>query len=367
MKAQCHCGTSTFCVKFDRSTLPFDNSLCHCNTCRHVTGQMAFYYLPIQGLPLVGSLGLRPVDPNSSDLTGYRTSSRAVRYFCATCSSHLFKCIDETVWYVSSGILDNVEGLARLRSHVWVKDTMDGGMANQLREVAGHRLPRFAQAEGSKELPLNWRSENLPSKEEMKKAEGLDGYCHCGAVRFTVTRPNIYSIMPQAPYPDLLMPTSLKPLAKIRNSKDEKWWLYLAGHCVCTSCRLGSGAEVQSWAFLSRANVFEAGSTQPIELRYEDDRHGSLSRYTWSPGKYREFCSTCGATVFLWHTGRPDIFVISAGLFDQQTNGARAEEWLKWHKERLSYLENARPSGGIIQGLVEGMATEPEMDHHLGL
>jgi hypothetical protein len=271
---------------------------------------------------------------------------------------------------------------------------MDGGMANQLREVAGHRLPRFAQAEGSKELPLNWRSENLPSKEEMKKAEGLEGYCHCGAVRFTVTRPNIYSIMPQAPYPDLLMPTSLKPLAKIRNSKDEKWWLfspestdergqradaqindaipsastrYLAGHCVCTSCRLGSGAEVQSWAFLSRANVFEAGSTQPIELRYEDDRHGSLSRYTWSPGKYREFCSTCGATVFLWHAGRPDIFVISAGLFDQQTNGARAEEWLKWHKERLSYLENARPSGGIIQGLVEGMATEPEMDHHLGL
>lgn len=94
VKAFCQCGINTFRVRFDQSLIPFSSELCHCNTCRHVTGEMAFYHVPIQGRPLVGSLGDTLVEER--DLKGYRVSPDTVRYFCDRCSAKMFMCRNGT-------------------------------------------------------------------------------------------------------------------------------------------------------------------------------------------------------------------------------------------------------------------------------
>ncbi|KAF8962638.1 hypothetical protein BDZ97DRAFT_2059570 [Flammula alnicola] len=292
---------SSVCILASRSLLTGLSSPLDHHGKRHVSGQMAFYYLPIRGPPLIGSLRPHLVDPNSTDLTGYRTSPNAVRYFCDGCSAHMFLYENDTNWYVAGGALERTAGIAQLGCHVHVEDTMDGGIADQLRAVGGKRLPRYANEENGKEVPLGWRANELKSREAAKQEEKLPFYCHCGAIKFDITRPNELSAQPYAPYPDLLFPTIQTRLATICNPKDEKWWLspsmctnetgqlitldsrgaeehkvapscgtkYLAGHCVCTHCRLGNGFEVQSWGFVPRSNIFEKGSSQPIEFMNE--------------------------------------------------------------------------------------------------
>jgi len=112
---------------------------------------------------------------------------------------------------------------------------------------------------------------------------------------------------------------------------------------------------------VSRANIFEKRSTEPLQLAHEPDRPACLKQYLFSPGKYREFCGSCGATCFWWHVARPDVVDISIVLLDER-DGVRAGNWLKWHKKRLSFIEKARVSKETIQGLVEGMEMyqEPE-------
>jgi hypothetical protein len=107
---------------------------------------------------------------------------------------------------------------------------------------------------------------------------------------------------------------------------------------------------------VSRANIFEKGSTEPLQLAHEPDRPACLKQYLSSPGKYREFCGICGATCFWWNVGRPDVIDVSIGLLDERDDGVRAEDWLKWHRKRLSFIEKVRVSKETVQGLLEGMA-----------
>lgn len=108
--------------------------------------------------------------------------------------------------------------------------------------------------------------------------------------------------------------------------------------------------------FVSRTNVFEKGSDKPIVVAKDEERPKGLKQYLSSPGRYHEFCGTCGATAFWWQAGRPDVINISVGLLDQSIDGARAEDWLKWHKDRLSYVENSVRNKNFVQGLKDGMA-----------
>ena len=366
VKAFCQCGINTFRVRFDQSLIPFSSELCHCNTCRHVTGEMAFYHVPIKGRPLVGSIGNTLVEER--DLKGYRVSVDTVRYFCDRCSAKMFMCKNGTDWYVSGGVLERTEGIVKLGCHVHVAETKDGGIADQLPTVDGVDLPRYSAQEGREELSIGWRSKTLKSKQESTGTDVLNAYCQCGAIKIYITRPNQLSIMPTAPYPHVIYPVHTR-LSTIQNIKDEKWWLasgedkkfptkYLASHCVCTHCRRESGFDIQSWVFVSKANIFESGSGRLINLSHEDDsyRPKGLKQYLSSPGRYSEFCGTCGATVFWWQAGRPDIIDISVGLLDQDQDGVRAEEWLKWNKERVGFAEDTKVGRSTIEGLVYGMA-----------
>ncbi|KAL8960281.1 MAG: hypothetical protein Q9193_002987 [Seirophora villosa] len=215
--------------------------------------------------------------------------------------------------------------------HQFLADTKDGGLSNWLNG------PSWA---GSAEQSEIWEptAKANPSK-------GVDGngtlrcYCQCRGVQFNITRPDKDSsnVFPP-PMPDILAPLHSH---STQTSPYFTWWLrangtkYFAGTCACNSCRLSSGYDIQAWAFVPKTNI------RQLDGKEMDYQMGTLKRYSHSKGAYRDFCGNCGATVF-WHCDeRPGIVDISAGLLDAE-EGARAENWLEWATDRVSFEECAQ-------------------------
>jgi len=353
----CHCGFNQYGVAFSTASLPISNDLCHCNACRHSSGQLAVVHVRIQGVPLKPTFdGAAELD----NLTRYHTSNQATRYFCTICGAHLWWRFEgeNPYWCIAIGALEQTKGVVKIGYHGYMGDTLDGGLADHLRQIGGFSLPRYRDGKGSQELPVGWQDIEKNNENRLKV------YCHCKAIELSISRPTPESAEPYSPYPDLLMPYDVTHLSKIHNSNDEKWWLrpagaeaptkYLAGHCACTSCRTTSGFEIQSWAFIPRGNIINRQTSVPVELKDMKLRPQNLKQYVSSPGRYREFCQTCGATVFWWSEGRPDILDLSVGLVDQEIDGARAENWLDWHRDRVSFSEEAL-SRETIDGLTAGL------------
>jgi hypothetical protein len=79
-----------------------------------------------------------------------------------------------------------------------------------------------------------------------------------------------------------------------------------------------------------------------------------MQRFESSPGVYREFCKSCGATVF-WHCDeRPGVVDVSVGLLKSPT-GARAEDLLEWETGRVSFAEDAAQHQSLIALLERGL------------
>ncbi|KAH9483467.1 hypothetical protein JR316_0002935 [Psilocybe cubensis] len=420
VNASCHCGLNAFRVAFKTESLPITDDFCHCTTCRHVSGQLAIHQTSIFGPPLAREPSRRQSRSQSasrsvsrqrsdeglpqlngsangngnttpallspptieitsapdvpydlSDLTKYETYSPNVTlYFCSSCSALLFwvphrPFEKEEHWTVSVGALERTEGIINLGYHIWVGDTVDGGLAHHLRTVDGKQLTLFKEGPGSEKLPTGWTASEQPEQPGSEDDDVLHAHCHCGTIKFDITRPTEASTLPSAPYPDLLYSHSTSHLSKISNPQDEKWWLrpvdtptptkYLAGHCMCNTCRLTSGFEIQSWAFIPLANIVSPDTCIPLSLAEEDRRPVGLKQYIASTGKYRESCGKCGATVFSWQIDTPDLVSVSVGLLDDK-NGARAEDWLDWHTKRVSFKEKA-VSQSIAKGLEDSMTT----------
>jgi hypothetical protein len=285
-----------------------------------------------------------------SDLKQYQASDDLTHYFCKTCSAQLFQVqrINGTdLWSVAVGVLDRTEEIVKTRGHIWVGDTLDGGFANHLRVIDNIEIPRYKEGFGSDLLSPTWK-DNTIDVVGNSTPDYLPAYCHCRTICFNITRPNEDSTLPSAPFPDLLYPYNVTHLSKIRNLSDQKWWLranntrYLAGYCMCPSCRITSGTEVQAWAFVPVWNVLDPRTNEPICLGETNKRPPGLKQYMSSPGKYRECCEVCGAVVFWWQSNRQEMVDISVGLFDEKAaGGARAERWLEWHKDRISFSDMA--------------------------
>lgn len=422
INASCHCELNAFRVAFDTASLPILNDICHCSTCRHSSGQMAGQYVPIKGVPLqrahglsvhssrspsrLGfrdeedsdtshkfshhgnivkaptsngllappSIGIEPAETpyELGDLTAYKSSPNVTRYFCKSCSAHVFWVLHKRggdIWTVTVGILDKIAGIVKVGHHEWIGDTVDGGLADHLRVVDGLTLPRYKESKGTEVLPFPWRAaEYAPSILDEgghgTPADRLKGFCHCGAISFEITRPSEESLTPTAAYPDLIYPYGGSRLSKINNINDDKWWLrplafahptkYLAGHCMCTFCRFTSGYEIQSWAFIPLVNIVRTDTDIPLCFENEAERSKGLKQYISSPGEYTEFCGVCGATAFSWQAGTTDLVHVSVGLLDEKKEGARADGWLEWHRERVSYGEKALDTA-VAQGLAEGL------------
>lgn len=358
------------------------------------------------------------------DLIAYRTSDKAVQYFCSICSAQLLVHYlgklkelggerEGEYWCVSVGALERTEGIVQPGHHIWVEDTLDGGLADHLRSVGDTELPRYRRRPHTEELPIGWKGRKESPKPTDNDAEpdALHFSCHCETVQFKITRPNEQSRLTHAAFPDLLHPYDITHLAKLRNSSDVKWWLrplgaenptkYFAGHCACTYCRLTSGFEIQSWVYVPRSNIIVESTGLPLELKEKpvdeleevkeaaeklgisvpstedntptqersESRSGTevrmkgLTQYISSPGRYREFCQNCGATAFAWQAGRPDLICVAVGLVDETQAGARAEDWLDWCLTRVGFSEQA-VSPATVEGVLKSLnAVQLENEH----
>lgn len=375
-KISCQCGATAQLVtaagEWERNFAKAGIDHCHCNTCRHTTGVLCTSYVPIS----------KP--SNFEALKTYKSSLNVFRYFCATCGCHVFRCDEtglESSWAVATGVILERSGDAQDNSgdrespeveqyarHTNVEDTKDGGLSIWIpgltrdNKITGHPQTH----------------DHLIVDEADKE---LQAYCHCGTVRFHITRPDDTSRIPHSGLPDLIVPFRTGDPA-IKNDIDRKWWLrpegagqpthYMAGTCACKSCRLISGFEIQTWAFVPRSNIMfhlpsdptssgNSTSAKLESLSFTTLPPGILRTYESSPGVLRESCVKCGATVF-WHDKwRPDLIDVSVGLFDA-VEGARAETWLEWWKGRVSFAEDAGSgrSGVIAEGaesLIQNLST----------
>lgn len=232
--------------------------------------------------------------------------------------------------------MDDGQLLLEPSEHIFVKDTKYGGLRDLLA-----RLPAWeGWPERSKKLEPGRRYGPTAASAELGVGpdgqERLEYHCHSNGVCFRISRPNEESrkaVMYQ--HLDLLVPW-YEDEEKRTNSANEPFWLrgpdrYLAGLCICSDCRTASGFEVQSWAFVPTVNK-------------EIVDKASLVRYSSTTYKnYREICARCGATVFYGHNqsaGVRECLDVSVDLM-QSGSGARAEDWLEWHTDRVSYEDRA--------------------------
>lgn len=347
--ATCACRNFTYKVDFPNTSLPIDRALCLCNQCRRVSGSCGISYIVVPEP--------QTIDPSKFNVTGYKTA-RCTRYFCSVCGAHTFVVLQypggQVRTAIATGLWDKTEGIIKWSGCKWIEDTLDGGVSvwfNEISDDNGTKRPLkrwLLQDRGEKEelVPEN----SLRVLESRPSSDKLEAQCHCGGVKFYITRPNEASKKVQSPFPDLMVPYHL---ASNANPENKPWWLrdndtkYLAGTCTCTSCRQNLGMEIQTWAFIPKCNMFkEDGSPLDFNL-------GTLRSYTSSEGVVREFCGKCGATVF-WHCEeRPDLIDVSVGLLDPK-EGARVEGWLDWWTDRVSFTEMA-VSRSLVASLEDGL------------
>ncbi|CAI7586829.1 unnamed protein product [Penicillium bialowiezense] len=314
----CLCGNIDIPVQLDNIDQT-NLQLCHCRDCRTSVGQLCSSYHPLK------------IEPTLNGLQEYQQTDHISRYFCKTCGAHVFAHSKTSGQFrVASGLLvakipvDTIE-------HWQLSDTGDGGLSVYLPGAESITAGCILDPPGTSANPTQ------PAKNEQTEADthSLHARCNCGGVEFYITKPDASSSQATSPWADLLVPYTTGSGA---NPDDVKWWLrdggtkYLAGTCT--------------WAFVPKSNILNVdGST----LRFDK---GSMRRHNSSPGVYREFCGSCGATAF-WHCDeRPSLIDVSVGLLGG--NGARAEDWLDWAPSRVSFAEMGVQSD-LIHKLEDGV------------
>lgn len=228
MQGSCLCGAVVFEV-----TPPMRDAVaCHCTQCRKVSG----HYWAAASVPMEGFRVVR-----GDGLAWYRSSPAATRGFCRNCGATLFWKPDaEDRMSFSPGALEGPTGL-KVAEHIFAGDAGD-----------------YYAPEGPPPVP----SPAPPV---------LQASCLCGAVRFTVPRPQGGITA-----------------------------------CHCTQCRKLSGHYAAS---------FEADEAQ---LRFE--ARGSLAEYKTPAGAQRGFCTGCGSS--LYFRGPDGAFSVEAGAVDGPTGSS---------------------------------------------
>ena len=232
---------------------------------------------------------------------------------------------------------------------MWIEDSRDGGASVWFRGISGQPVERWLDApHKSSQVPFNWRE---PSQDQVAvppidvdatipaQGQRLHAYCHCRGIEFYITRPDRRSVEAKSPFPDALIAYNSGKSAE--NPKNIPWWLsrdrqrYTASTCACNSCRRASGFDLAAWAFVPAADI-----VLPSEDAFSGQLFGTAKRYRSSSHVERWFCSSCGANAFWIGDERPSLIDVAVGLFHAKT-GARAEEWLDWVTERVSFIEEA--------------------------
>ena len=277
----CHCGAARQTVTPRGDSDLFSGvTFCHCNTCRHATGLLCTSYVPIASHP----------PPSLAGLESYSASPTSARYFCATCGCHVFRASrpspsvspEQCEWSVATGVIVDAPNLHTPPSkwkHQHINDTKDGGLSAWLPNTGTISLA------------------TSPAAASASSDTTLSASCHCTSVSLLITRPSPDpSANPSSGFPDLLLPYHSNPSATVSNPADEKWYLrpvpssqdnpapqqhhkYLAGTCACASCRLTSGFEIQTWAFIPRRNI----SISILSASSSSDNKDAKEKDTYQP------------------------------------------------------------------------------------
>jgi len=343
IRASCNCRSSTFTFSVPTSNLPLPAYLCHCNISRRISGALCTSYVDIPPGP-------DDPKPDLTSLTPYQSSDILTRYFCPTCGTQMYlKYFSDGHISVSTGTLDRSDGFVQFLGHMWIQDTKDGGASDFIPTIRGKELKRWLTEPGQgEETPARWKSVSSTPK-PLSKTDKLYAHCHCGGVKFWISRPGEQSKKAESPFPDLLIPYHTNSPA---NPSNEPWWLpqedyFLAGTCACISCRESSGFDITWWAFVPVSDI-TLGNGEPFRRYF-----GTQKTYRSSPHCTRTFCSRCGCTVFWDGDERPSLVDVALGLLDAES-GTRAEEWLHYHQGRVSFTEFAK-NRELITGLEEGL------------
>ena len=348
LTASCHCKANQYTFSVPTTSLPLPAYLCHCNISRRISGSLFTSYVAV---PAANA------PPDLRNLTAYKSSNILTRWFCTTCSTHLFlEYSADGAWWTSTGTLDRSNGIVSFKGNMWIGDTIDGGASDWIRQLDDRTAERWlTEPQTSAAVPLGWHAPPATSSAPSQPAL-LPARCHCGGVRFTIARPSAAATPPQPPppFPDLTHPRAAHPDRS--NAANAPWWQpgggarYLAGHCACASCRLIAGHDVAQWAFVPTAAIaLPGGAPFPADER----AWGSMRAYRSSEGITRRFCGVCGASLFWDGEERPQLVDVAVGVLDAES-GARAEEWLVWWTGRVSYAEEAL-NRVLVESLERGL------------
>ncbi|RSM12608.1 hypothetical protein CEP52_002320 [Fusarium oligoseptatum] len=327
--AQCLCKAHSYSTSVSSSSLPFQGSICHCKSCRHVTGAMYTSHIKWPGLTR---------EILSSNLTRYEFSSYVSLLFCGICSSPLFweeyyKDRPE-VLDVFTGALDNVpvKNLITFPDQIFVGDTEDGGVSQWLQNVnqdGGESRCWKARAIKSETFDHDGPTLVDASNEDLKSSRDIPIQCRCKGVDLVLRRsPDDFSAAETGSLPFFIDPTAHK---------------HLATFDACNTCRSVFGTEIVNWTFALLRQIYFANDTEQsgfpqsaqdlekaVSSSDRDTRLGTLTLYKSSTDVQRYFCSRCSASIFYAVDDRHDLVDVAVGLLDAP-DGARAESDLIWN------------------------------------
>lgn len=353
LTAHCLCKANTFTTQVPRSQLPLPAPICHCWSCRHVTG--ALYTSDVRWPE-------PRADVDVSKLKAYSFTPRVNMLFCPTCSTPMFwEMLSEPgkPLGVFTGALKNDEVmLIKFIEQGYVGDTVDGGASVWLQNANGDgpQCRRFKSEEEGADpgdaLPVDWPQPSELIGFKKRTEDSIPVRCRCKGVDL-VLHSGDYTGIEKEDLPWNVDPETHK-LSTV--------------FCGCDSCRLQGGIDLWYWAFFDLKHLSAANEVNPFpkskhELKaFIDEKNpvvGSLAYYASATraGVLRFFCGTCSATVFFAQDERPELLDVSVGLLDAP-DGARAEGFLSWSFGEIDFKEDA--DGGWRARHFEGVEREAE-------
>ncbi|UNI15115.1 hypothetical protein JDV02_001681 [Purpureocillium takamizusanense] len=400
--ARCLCKARSITASVPASSLPLAGTYCHCTSCRHMTG--ALHSSSVKWPAGGGDDGEGNAAVRALGLREYDFSPRLKILFCGDCGTPMFWDDGEQSASPSldaaggdgggatggggngdggfeafMGVLSNNDvpgGLIRVRDHIFVGDTLDGGAAVWMRHLFDDSSSSSAPGSGdddavapraSSPIPCyaGWRDKSEPVDPAAMAAAAqardrpaataatpdddiIPVHCRCRGVDLVLRR--------AAAVDDF---SAVKDASQLPFFVDPASHKLLAGFDACDSCRTASGAaDIVNWTFTllkhldfapSAASSSSSSSSAPgggasrpfpgssLDLKAavsaapsdRDPRLGTLAYYASSPDVQRYFCSRCSASVFYAVDDRPDMVDLAVGLLDAP-DGARAESVLSW-------------------------------------
>jgi hypothetical protein len=329
LRLSCHCHAFNHIIRLPTAAFPLKSSVCHCTTCRHVSGHL-FATFAVIPLPLDQA-------PQNTGLKAYNKTRGITRWFCTTCGASCWldnRSADgkeSLEWEIPTGVVDEVlidgeirkEGIAGLldRVQIWVCDTKDGGGASWVNGGRIDGMDRRFVGRSSDVLDDKKLKDMVEDVQELQKSSHAEGEieisCSCRAVELKLVKAQGHA-------------------------------KYKAGIDACESCRRVSGFEITSWVTVP-TNCISMSDSTPLNLNAD-----CFGMYMSSEKLQRIFCKGCGATVLCKYIDR-DTIDIAVGLLDAA--GARADIWLDWTKygdEHVGYTKDAIDRD-FIEGLVTGI------------